>query len=94
MEANDYFVVCSHNAHWVVSLEMARFVEGCLDRRPPPRWVRFVDLSGARIRLRSERIESVEQCTAEQRAVRRALERSAHEERNADPPSARDEEAC
>ena len=91
MQATDYFVVCSHNAHWVVSLEMARFVEGCLDRRPPPHWVRFVDLSGARIRLRSE---SVEQCTAEQRAVRRALERSARDERNADGPSAQDEEVC
>ena len=78
MQATDYFVVCSHNAHWVVSLEMAKFVEGCLDRRPPPRWVRFVDLSGAWIRLRSERIESVEQVSARGREapLLRALDRT------------------
>jgi hypothetical protein len=45
---------------------------------------RFVDLSGARVRIRANQILSVAQCTAEQRAYRRrfyqALDREEEED--------------
>ncbi|MDP2482800.1 MAG: hypothetical protein Q8W45_05935 [Candidatus Palauibacterales bacterium] len=40
---------------------------------PLPRWVVFVDLTGSRVRLRTALIEFVEQCTAEQRRIGRAM---------------------
>jgi hypothetical protein len=80
----DYFVVSGDCCTWYVSTEMARFIEACLDVVPPPRWVKFVDLTGARIRLRARLIDSISQCTAEQRASERAFHRGLNQERKAD----------
>jgi hypothetical protein len=52
---------------------MVRLVEEALDRWPRPRWVRFVDLSGAVVRLRTVTIESVEQSAPETSALRRRV---------------------
>jgi hypothetical protein len=82
--AGDYFVVSSEFGTWYVSTEMARFIEACLEVEPPLRWVKFVDLTGARIRLRARLIESVSQSSAEQRACDRAFHRSLGRERKAD----------
>ena len=80
----DYFVVSGDCDTWYVSTEMARLIEACLDAEPAPRWVRFVDLTGARIRLRSRLIESISQSTADQRASERAFHRTLNRERKAD----------
>jgi hypothetical protein len=84
IRAGDYFVVCGELNTWVVSTEMARHIEACLDRVPPPKWVTFVELSGARIRVRTREIECIAQSTAEQRAAERAFNRKLRQEHKAD----------
>jgi hypothetical protein len=79
--AADYFVVVGEFCTWYVSTPMARFIEECLDARKPPKWVKFVDLIGSRIRLRTRQIEFIAQCTAEQREVERAFFRAIRRER-------------
>src|SRR5258707_10757175 len=71
--AGDFFIVSGDCSTWLVSTEMARFVESILDARPRPRWVKFVDLAGSRVRLRTRQIEYICQCSAEQRASRREV---------------------
>ena len=83
-EAGDYFVVCTDCCTWQVSTEMARFIEACLDAESCPKWVKFVDLTGARVRLRTRLIESIGQSTADQRASERAFHRTLNQERKAD----------
>ncbi len=80
----DFFVVSTEWDTWCVSTEMARHVETCLDADPVPRWVTFVDVTGARVRLRAESVESLSQRTVEQRAVGRRFERQARDERRMD----------
>jgi hypothetical protein len=66
-----YWVVATVSCVYPVSPVMARLVEQQLDRWPRPRWVRFVDMSGAVVRLRNGAIESVEQSDPETRSLRR-----------------------
>jgi hypothetical protein len=80
----DFFVVSTDGDTWCVSTEMARHIDTCLDADPMPRWVVFVDVTGARVRVRCDRIESLTQRSVEQRATSRAFERMAIEERRAD----------
>jgi hypothetical protein len=68
-----YWVVSTLTTGYPVSGMMARLVEQALDRWPRPRWVRFVDLSGAVVRLRAAAIESIEQSAHETRSLRRRL---------------------
>ena len=78
--STDYFAVGGERGVWYVSTEMARFIESCLDARKPRAWVKFVDLSGARVRLRSGQIQYLAQCTAEQRAFKRRMYKAMEEE--------------
>ncbi|MBK7715046.1 MAG: hypothetical protein IPI38_06450 [Gemmatimonadetes bacterium] len=50
----DYFLVCAECGHWSVSATMARAIEHQLARWLAPRWITFVDLTGARIRIRAD----------------------------------------
>lgn len=84
MRLDDFFVVSTEGDTWCVSTEMARHIDACLDGDPMPRWIIFVDVTGARVRVRSERIESLTQRSVEQRAISRTFERMAQEERRAD----------
>jgi hypothetical protein len=84
MKLDDFFVVSTEGDTWCVSTEMARHIDACLDADPMPRWVIFVDVTGARVRVRSDRIESLTQRSVEQRAISRAFERMAQDERRAD----------
>ena len=83
-DAGDYFIVSGDCGTWLVSTEMARFIESILDARPRARWVKFVDLAGSRVRLRTRQIEYICQCSAEQRASRREFSRALTRERKAD----------
>jgi hypothetical protein len=74
METN-FFLVCAECGHWQVSATMARAIEQQLNRWLVPRWVTFVDLSGARIRIRTSEVRSVSQCYAEHRSAERTLRR-------------------
>jgi hypothetical protein len=80
----DYFVVSIEADEWYVSREIAQFVEACLDQAPAPEWIAFVDLTGARVRVRARLILSVRQCSAEQRALARAFYRARRREAKAD----------
>jgi hypothetical protein len=80
----DFFVVSTEWDTWCVSTEMARHIDACLDADPVPRWVTFVDVTGARVRLRADSVESVTQRSVEQRAIGRRFERLARDERRTD----------
>jgi hypothetical protein len=77
----DYFEVETRWATWHVSTAMARHVEQCLDQVPPAGWITFVDVAGARIRVRTDAIHTIAQSTRSQRALGRARERSLRDER-------------
>ena len=76
----DYFLVCAECGHWSVSATMARAIEHQLARWLPPRWITFVDLTGASIRIRADQVRSVSQCYAENRAAERTFRRRLDEE--------------
>lgn len=72
--ALDYFAVNTKSCGWwPVSTVMARHIARQLDRMIPTRWIRFVELSGATILVRAEEITDITQCSADQRAERRAF---------------------
>ena len=79
METN-YFLVCAECGHWSVSAAMARAIEQQLNRWLVPRWVTFVDVTGARIRIRTRDVRSVSQCYVEHRSAERTLRRLLDEE--------------
>ena len=82
--AGDYFIVSTEDSTWYVSTEMARHVEAMLDAEPRVEWVRFVDLSGSRVRLGVRQIDYLCQSTVEQRAHDREFSRTLTRERKAD----------
>ena len=55
------FMISTDRSSWIVSTEMARLVEECLEQTPTPTWVKFVDIQGRRVRLRLRQIESITQ---------------------------------
>ena len=55
----DYYEVASQIGSWYVSAETAARVGGELDRRWRPVWIKFVDLHGGRVWLRSKSIEYI-----------------------------------
>ena len=83
-KVGDFFVLESHSSVWYLSVEMARAVDRDLAATPLPEWTVFVDLAGARVRLRTNRIESLAQCSAEQRTACREFTRRLRQERKAD----------
>jgi hypothetical protein len=80
----DFFVVSTEWDNWCVSTEMARHIDQTLDADPLPRWITFVDLTGARVRVKANSIESLTQRSEQQRAITRTFERLAKDERLAD----------
>jgi hypothetical protein len=80
----DHFVVSAKSATWYVSTKMARHIEACLEVEHRQAWISFVDLSGARVRLRSLEVEYLAQSTADQRAAERAFHRTLSRERKAE----------
>ncbi len=71
---------------WMISREMAAFIERELDRWPRRRWIKFVDVAGARVRLRAELIRSLRQSSADIRGEYRRFynERDEESEREKD----------
>lgn len=55
------FMISTEWNSWIVSTQMARFVEACIEHTPTPVWVKFVDVKGRRVRLRVRQIESITQ---------------------------------
>jgi len=63
-----------------VSPVMAQHIERALTRWPRPRWISFVDITGARVRLRTALVECVEQSSPETRALWRRFRRETRRE--------------
>jgi hypothetical protein len=83
-DAGDYFVVDARCNNWYVSTAMARFIEAVLDAEVRALWISFVDLTGARVRVRTGEINAIYQCTVGQRAKEREFNRTLGRERKAD----------
>ncbi|HEU4557875.1 MAG TPA: hypothetical protein VFS20_08490 [Longimicrobium sp.] len=66
--AGDYFVLDTRGDWFYVDAETAARVSRALDRRWLQRWVKFVDLNGARVWLRTRVIEAIRESTERQRA--------------------------
>ena len=84
MPEGDYWIVETDTSFLIVSADTARAIERSLTRFWRPRWLVFEDLTGARRRLRTKSLESMYECTAKQRAYRRAFERDRRLEEKAD----------
>lgn len=84
--AQDYWVVSSPTAWYCVDEATAAQILEKLDRRRPPRWLRFVDLFGSAVRVRSRDIDQVSESTAEQRAANRAFQEARRNEQSGDQP--------
>lgn len=83
-EAGDYFVLCTREANWYLSTAMARVVERELNLAGPDDWVTFVDIHGARIRLRAGLVQYLAQCFATNRAEERRFWRNRKKETQAE----------
>jgi hypothetical protein len=64
----DFYMIVSRSGTWYVSPETAGRVGAALDRRFRPRWIKFVDVHGGRVWLRTDRVESVFESTERIRA--------------------------
>lgn len=81
----EYFVLrAAHD--WIVSKETARYVERVLRRLIRPRWIRFVDITGAAIRLQVRDIYYLKQSTPDTRELWRRFKKERHSESIADVP--------
>ena len=78
----EYFVLASYAGEWMISRRMAEFIEVELGRWRRPRWIRFIDLTGATVRLRTDLIKAVRQSSPEIRAEWRRFK----EERKQEAP--------
>jgi hypothetical protein len=81
---DDFFEIESHYDTFAVSREMAIEIERRLDQLPPPRWVVFHDLTGARHRVLAAHIYRISESAAAQRAASRAFYRARRLEEKAD----------
>ncbi|HYJ81149.1 MAG TPA: hypothetical protein VEW03_16160 [Longimicrobiaceae bacterium] len=80
----DFYTVNSRYDSYFVSPETARRLGACLDRPWRPRWVKFVDVNGGRVWLRTASIESIAESTELQRADCRAFDYARRREARAD----------
>lgn len=80
----DYWEVMGAAGWFTVTAETARKVMGQMDAPSPPRWLRFTDLFGAEIRVRTKGIDCVRECSLAQRSAERSFRRARREERKAD----------
>lgn len=90
--ADNFYVVVYGWSAFYVTREVADGVLRDLDARPPPRWIRFTDLSGSSVMVRSARISYVFESTLAQRAAERAFDRARRLEEKADRRPWEDEE--
>jgi hypothetical protein len=89
--SGDFYVVVSQYNTFYVSAAMAAHVGGALGRRWVPRWVKFVDLAGSRVWLRTSAVDAVYESTTEQRGRDRVFHRARREEDRADRPAWEDD---
>ncbi|HEX5725898.1 MAG TPA: hypothetical protein VFX98_10570 [Longimicrobiaceae bacterium] len=82
--AGDYFQIQTRGDVFYVSAETARRIGRVLDRRWRPRWVKFVDLNGARAWVRTDQVEAVHESTEAGRQTHRDFNRALRREDRTD----------
>ncbi|HEX2205193.1 MAG TPA: hypothetical protein VHG91_17915 [Longimicrobium sp.] len=82
--AGDWFVVEARTESFYVSAETAARVSRQLDRRWAPRWLKFVDITGARVWVRASLIESIHESTEDARGREREFHYRRRKEEMAD----------
>ena len=70
----DYYEVRAGAYIWTVGSETAVAIGRQLERRWRPRWLKFVDLHGARVWVRLDTVYHVAECTELQRSEERDFE--------------------
>ena len=75
-----FWLVYTEDATMYVSPETAEALGRKIARVLIPRWVRFTDVFGSEWRIRARTIQSLEESTADQRALARALHKALREE--------------
>ena len=80
----DFWVVAVGYSCYGVTHEVARRIHATLDRWILPKWIVFPDRVGSIIRVRTRDIRSIVECTTEQRAADRRLDRARQDEEKAD----------
>jgi uncharacterized membrane protein len=75
-----FWLVSTEDAAIYVSPETAEALGRMIARVLTPRWVRFTDVFGSECRIRVRTIRSLEESTADQRALARALFKALREE--------------
>jgi hypothetical protein len=70
----DYWLVYrQEGGGWAVTPETAEYVARMLDRRVPPKWVTFKDVTGAVVRVRIRTITALEEFSSDQRVRAQAF---------------------
>jgi hypothetical protein len=77
----DYYEIRTDCEIYYVSPATAAQVSTQLTRCWPRRWLRFRDLAGAEVLVRSRRVEAITECTGAQRAAERSFRRAARRKR-------------
>jgi hypothetical protein len=80
----DYFVVVYDCAFFYVAREVAERILQELQADVPPRWLRFIDINGSSVCVRTRLIEYVQEYTQAQRAAQREFRRARRQEDKAD----------
>jgi hypothetical protein len=81
---DDYFEVGYEFEYYYVTAAVAERILRQLQSRVRPRWLRFTDVNGSRVCVRTRLIEYVRECTVAQRARERAFRRARRLEEKAD----------
>lgn len=81
---SDFFIVSAEFDSFYVSEATAIELMRTLERSPSPGWVRFTEINGSRVCLRTRMIHYVSECTQRQRAAERAFHRARRQEEKAD----------
>jgi len=78
----EFFVLDTQAGCWMISPAVASEIQRSLDRWPRPRWLRFVDITGSAIRVRSAWVKSMQFSSPEIRELWRRFtrERQAEDE--------------
>jgi len=80
----DFWEVAGDGGWFYVTRATALDVARQLQRLRPPRWLRFRDLFGADVRVRSADVNRVTECTTGHRAAEREFRRARRLEEKAD----------
>ena len=83
---SEYFVLETSAGSWSISRRMAEFIESELDRWPRRRWIRFIDLTGATVRVRLELIRVLRQSSPDIRNEWRRFKEERKREETPDEP--------